>query len=215
MLQTIVINSSFGTRRIASTGLFAQDQDRGNWSTATWPTPTADRPGILALQTPAVANQGTTFLLGSGGGSVLLARENIVKTAVSVGSTSQVLRVGLHAQTTASTQPVSGVWWEADPAANANWRYCYGNGTTASCTASTTPITADQWVRLELRITATGPATSAFVAGINGVFGSQSAITIDTTNRVSPALSCFTTIATAQNCYWDYYQLKGTTSAAR
>lgn len=181
------------------------------------PTPDATRPGILALQTPAVANQGTTFILGSsGGGSMIVGKDNIVRTTAAVGAaTNQVLRVGLHGETTSTTQPVSGVWWEADPAAHVKWRYCFGNGTTATCNPSTIDITANAWVRLEIRVTGTGTGTSSAIFLINDISSLVSNVTIDTANRVSPAYSCYTTTGTAQNCYWDYFQLIGTTATAR
>lgn len=181
------------------------------------PAPSADRPGVLRLQTPAVANQGTTLSLGdSSGGSLLVAKDNDIKVAVATGAaTRQVLRVGLHGETTTTTQPVSGVWWEANPAANANWQYCYGDGTTATCTPSAVAIAANSWVTLEIRITATGTNTSAATFVINGTAAQVSAVTIDTTNRVSPALTCYSTGASAANCYWDYFQLTGTTAARR
>lgn len=182
------------------------------------PTPAADRPGVLALQTPAVINQGTTFTLGdSSGGSMLISTSNLVKTSVAVGAaTDQVLRVGLHNQTTGTAQPTSGIWWEADPAANVNWRYCYGDGAAATCTASNVAIAANAWVRLEMRVRATGTGTSAATFYINNTNPLLlNNVTIDSTNRVSPAYSCFTTAASAQNCYWDYFQFRGTTSVLR
>lgn len=181
------------------------------------PTPSADRPGVLQVQTPALANQGTTFLLAdTTGGSVIIAKDNDVKTAVAVGAaTGQVLRVGLHGETTSTTQPVSGVWWEANPAVNANWRYCYGDGATATCTATTVPIAANTWVTLEIRVTATGANTSAATFVINNTAASVSAVTIDTTNRVSPALTCYGTSGAAQDCNWDYFHFTGTTSSTR
>lgn len=183
----------------------------------TTPTPIADRPGVLALQTPAVANQGTTLSLGTNGGSMIIGQNNTMRTAVAVGAaTGQVLRVGLDPETTATTQPISGVWWEADPSVNANWRYCYGDGTTAHCAATTTAIAANTWVRLEIRVTATGTATSAASYYIGGVsVASLTNITIDTTNRVSPEYTCYSESGSAQSCYWDYFQFLGTTSAAR
>lgn len=210
--NTSFVTDSFGTlgwksQAIGANGTVSYDPGT--------PTPVATRPGILALETPATANQGTTFLLGSGSGTLLLAKDNIMKTSVAVGSTSQVLRVGLHSQTTGTTQPLSGVWWEADASADPRWRYCSGDGAAVVCTASTVTITADTWARLELRILATGAGVSSFEAGINGTFLTKTGVSIDTTNRVSPAYSCYTTVAAAQNCYWDYYQLKGTTSVAR
>lgn len=210
-------NNSFATNSFGTLGWQAQTIGANGSVTYDPPTPApvADRPGVLAYQTPAASNQGNTFVLGNGGGSMLVGKSNIVKTSVAVGSTSQVLRVGLHNQTTATTQPVSGVWWEADAAVSPNWRYCYGNGTTAACTATTIAITPNSWVRLEIRIVDIGNGTSAYDVGINGAFAGQASITIDTTNKVSPALSCYATTSTAANCYWDYYQLKGTTSAAR
>lgn len=178
------------------------------------PTPSANRPGVLGVQTPAVANQGTTLSLGSA--SHIIAKDNDIKVAVATGAaTGQVLRVGLHGETTSTTQPLSGVWWEANPATNANWQYCYGNGTTATCAASATPIVANTWVTLEARVTATGANTSAATFVINGTASTVSAVTIDTTNRVAPALTCYGTNGSAQNCYWDYFQLTGTTSAQR
>jgi hypothetical protein len=181
------------------------------------PTPSADRPGVLQLQTPAVSNQGTTLLLGNTGGALMrVAKDNDMKVAVAVGAaTNQAMRVGLHDQTGTTTQPISGVWWEADPAANANWRYCYGNGTTATCANSSVAIAANTWVTLEIRVTATGSGTSAATFVINNAASTVSSTTIDSTNRVSPALSCYATTGAAQNCYWDYFQLTGTTAAAR
>jgi hypothetical protein len=182
------------------------------------PTPSADRPGVLALQTPAVANQGTTLMLANGTGpSMIIGVANTVKTAVAIGAaTGQVLRVGLHTQTTGTAQPVSGIWWEADPAANANWRYCYGDGAVATCAPTAVAIAADAWVRLEIRVRAVGAGASAATFYINNVPPILvNAITIDNTTRVSPAFSCFTTSPSAQNCYWDYFQLRGTTGALR
>jgi hypothetical protein len=183
----------------------------------TTPAQLADRPGVLKLTTPATSNQGTTFMLGNiSGGSMLIQSRTSVKTSVAVGaSTNQVLRVGLHTETNGTAQPVSGAWWEANPAASAKWRYCVGDGTTASCTGSNYDITANAWIRLEIRVTATGAGTSSVDFGINGDFLTTANTTIDTTNSVSPAFSCFTTTTTAQNCYWDYFQLNGTTSDQR
>jgi|GEM_PF-1096911 len=178
------------------------------------PTPSANRPGVLGIQTPASANQGTTLSLGSA--SHIIAKDNDIKVAVATGAaTGQVLRVGLHGETTSTTQPISGVWWEANPATNANWQYCYGNGTTATCAASATPIAANTWVTLEIRVTATGASTSAATFVINGTAAQVSAVTIDTTASIAPALTCYGTNGTAQNCYWDYFQLTGTTSVQR
>jgi hypothetical protein len=121
----------------------------------------------------------------------------------------------LHAETSATAQPVSGVWWEANPAASSKWRYCYGDGAAPQCTASNFDITANAWVRLEIRVRSTGAGTSVIDYGINGDFVTRSNVTLDTTGRVSPAYSCYTTSATAQDCYWDYFQLRGTTSVPR
>jgi Domain of unknown function (DUF4082) len=183
------------------------------------PTPVADRPGVLRLTTPAVANQGTTLMLSNASaGSMLIAKDNILKTTVAVGSVAdQVLRVGLHTQSSATTQPVSGIWWEADPAANANWRYCFGNGTTATCAPSTTAIAANTWVRLTIQIVSTGSGTSRAILNINGNPNPYVAsnVTIDTTNQVSPAYSCYATTGATKDCYLDYFQLKGTANAVR
>ena len=183
----------------------------------TTPTPVADRPGVLALQTPAVANQGTSLILGnSNGDSMLIRKSDTVHTSVAIGAiTGQVLRVGLHNETTATTQPVSGVWWEADPAVSSVWRYCYGNGTTATCTNSGTTIAANTWVTLSIYVNNTGTGTSDVSFNINSSAYNVNTTTVDTTNRVSPAYSCYSTNGSAQTCYWDYFQLTGVTSVAR
>lgn len=211
-------NTSFATNNFGTLGWQAQAIGANgsiSFDPAS-PTPVADRPGILALQTPASANQGSTLMLGGNNGSMLLAKDNIIKTAVALSSTTQVVRIGLHNQTTGTARPLSGVWWEANTAVSAQWQYCSSDGTTSICTVSATPITANAWVRLELRVLTTGASGgSSFTAGINGTFFDKTGVTIDTTNRVSPALSCYTLTSTAQSCYWDYFQLKGTTSTGR
>jgi hypothetical protein len=182
------------------------------------PTPVASRPGVLALQTPAVSNQGTTLMLGNPGApSMLISAGNSFKTAVAVGAiTNQVLRIGLHTETTATTQPLSGVWLEADPALSTRWRYCYGDGTTATCAASGVDITADAWLRIEIQVRTTGTGTSSIRYYLNGADPILvNNVTVDITNRVSPAYSCYTTTTTAQNCYLDYFQLMSVTTAGR
>lgn len=182
------------------------------------PPPSANRPGVIELQTPATINQGTTLLLGNASGnSMIIAKDNDVKTAVAVGSASgQVLRIGLHNQAGTTAQPISGVWWEADASVSPNWRYCYGDGVTATCSNSTVAITANSWATLEIRVTATGSGSSAATFVINNSpFSVNASSTINTTSSVAPALSCYSTSGGAQDCYWDYFQLTGITSAAR
>lgn len=181
------------------------------------PAPSADRPGVLELQTPAVSNQGSTLTLAnSNGGSMLLQKGTSVKTAVAVGSnTNVVLRVGLHPETTGTAQPVSGAWFEANTAVSPNWRFCVGDGTVANCTTTGTVVAANSWMRFEIRVTATGVGSSLVGFGMNGDFFNVSSTTVDTGTRLSPAMSCFTLAATAKTCYWDYFQLTGTTSNFR
>lgn len=181
------------------------------------PAPVADRPGVLALQTPAVANQGTTLLLGNAsGGSTILARGDILKTAVAVSATTGlVLRIGLHNETSATAGPLSGVWWEANPAVSPDWQYCYGNGTAAVCTPTTNLITANAWARLSINVSGTGVGTSEATFNFNGNTQVVTAVTIDSTNTLSPALSFYNTFGAARTAYWDYFQLKGTASNAR
>lgn len=213
--------TSFGTNdTIGSLGWDAQAIGaNGNITfNPSTPTPVAERPGVLALQTPAVANQGTTLSLSNANGaSMLINKGNVVRASAAVGSTTNtVLRVGLHDETSTTTAPVSGVWWEANTDTNANWRYCYGNGTTATCANSTVAITANAWARLEIRVTAIGASTSSVEFYINNnLAGALNTITIDSTNRVSPAYTCYTTTGAAKDCYWDYYQLRGISGTAR
>jgi hypothetical protein len=62
----------------------------------------------------------------------------------------------------------------------------------------------------------TGANTTTLDFGINGLFNTvSSGATVDTTNRVSPAFTCYALAAAANQCYWDYYQVRGTASADR
>ena len=194
----------------------------GGVSTLTYNTtmvPTADRPGTFGIQTNTTSGNGSTIWLGGNSttGTMIINGTNVIKTAVAVGATTtnDILRVGLHTETTTSTQPISGVWWEADASTNANWRYCYGTGAVATCAASAVAIAASTWVRLEIRVTAVGAGASNADFFINGTKLSVASVTIDSTNKVNPAIACFTSTVAARNCYVDYYQLRGITSAAR
>jgi hypothetical protein len=179
---------------------------------------TADHPGQLAVTTPASANQGNVVALSSSNGnSLILGSTYDMKTTAAIDSTASqlVLRVGLYPATSGTNaQPVSGVWFEADPATDSHWRYCTGNGTSASCTNSTVAL-GTAWTRFEIRITATGTGTSAATFIINGTSFNVSAVTIDTTNAVSPAFQCYATTANSRICSWDYFQLYGVASSAR
>lgn len=180
------------------------------------PAPTADRPGIIRMNTAASSGTGCTLYLGSTtGGSMVPAVGNVFKASVAVGDISNpLMRVGIGDQTTGLSS-TSGVWWEADPSSASVWRYCYGDGSsTAVCAASGTTIAANTFVRLEARITALGSGTSSAEFFINGTRTTVSSVTINT-NRVSPFIACSTAVSTAVNCYADYYQVRGYASAAR
>lgn len=182
--------------------------------------PTADHPGMLEISTGGSSGNGSTLTLdGDGGGAVIIAKGNVVKTTVGLDTTlaNSILRVGLHSELTTSTRPVSGVWWEAAPSVNAKWQYCYGNGTTATCAAasSNANIAATQWYRLEIRVTATGTNTSSVEFFQDGIKYTVSGVTVDTTNRVNPAISCFNSTAASRDCDIDYFQFRGVASAAR
>jgi hypothetical protein len=153
----------------------------------------------------------------AGTGSTALGAGQNQRFAIAVAATtSHVVRVGLHNETTGTAAPTTGVYWEFDAASSANWRYCYVNATpTATCAASGTAVAANTFVTLEIRLTATGVGTSAVDFFINGTKSSVSGITVNTTNLVSPAMTCYTTAAVAKDCFIDYYQLTTATSARR
>ncbi|MET0779382.1 MAG: carbohydrate binding domain-containing protein [Candidatus Saccharimonadales bacterium] len=184
--------------------------------------PTADHPGTLEMATTTTNGSGMTLTLDpdSTAGSMVIAPGNVVKTTAGFDSTlaNLVFRVGLHTEKATNVRPVSGVWWEADPTVNSRWQFCFGNGTTATCSTNgnTTPtIAITQWYRLEIRVTATGAAASAADFFIDGAKFSVSGVTIDSTNRVNPAISCFNSAASDRYCTLDYFQLRGTSSGAR
>jgi hypothetical protein len=190
------------------------------YNPTTTQTPTSDRPGIFRIRTNnSVAGEGAFIRLApSGNPSVVLAAGNVIKAAISVGataSTSQLARVGAFEVNSATTRRNTGVWWEADPSQNANWVYCYGTGSAATCAASTVAIAATTFARLEIRITSTGSGTSAATFLVNGTSYTVSNVTIGTATLVAPTFQCHSITAGTRDCYIDYYRLQGTTSAPR
>ncbi len=180
----------------------------------------ADHPGVLEMKTAATTNTGTTLTLStnSSTGSVGLSPGQTVKTTVSVGNsgaTTQTVRVGLHNQTTGTTAPTTGVYWEADPTASGNWRYCYNNTSTPTCASSGVAIAANSWVRLGITVNALGSGTSSVTFTINGTATTVSNVTINTTNLVNPAITIFSQANTSYYVDVDYYQFYGFASAAR
>ena len=185
------------------------------------PAPTADRPGILRMRTAATANNGGTMQLTgtAAAGALNIGVGMTMRSAATVAATgagTQVIRLGLHNQTTTTASPTTGVWFEYDPAASTTlWRYCYHNGAAATCANSTVALTANVFNSLEIRVNSLGVNSSSADYFIDGIRFSVSGITINTTNRVSPAMACYTLAATARDCFIDYYQLTYQTSARR
>jgi hypothetical protein len=70
-------------------------------------------------------------------------------------------------------------------------------------------------VRLEIKVATVGTGTSAATFSINGIASNVSGATINSINRVSPAVSMYTQSATQNNFYIDYYQIRGDASAIR
>jgi hypothetical protein len=192
----------------------------------TTPAISSSTPGTLRCTTGTTQSTGgIIFLAGAGTlGTMQMAAGYDVKTAVAPGSTvnpSQILRVGMHNQSggaqTVMPAATTGLWWEANLASSANWRYCYGNGTAVVCANSTVAVAANTFSRFEIRVNALGAGTSSADFFVNGTKFSVSAVTIDNTNRVNPAFSCLKTsvAVSSETCSIDYYQVRGFASAAR
>lgn len=180
--------------------------------------PTADHPGIIRLTTAAALGNGFTLAAtGNNSGSMVLAANQRVMASAGIGTNTAKarLRVGLHAETTTNAQPTTGVWWEADPTTNANWRYCFGTGVAATCASSGVAVAASTLYSLDIQITATGAGTSSAVFEINGTAFTVSAVTIDTATRVNPAVACYNNVAAARECFIDYFRATGVASARR
>jgi hypothetical protein len=178
----------------------------------------ADRPGIIKFTTGATASTGCRILLGSTTDpTVVLSAGTYIKASVAVNSTANhLMRVGLDNQVLAVGQSsTAGVWWEADTSANANWRYCYANGTaSATCANSSTAIAANTFVRLEILITGTGSGTSSATFKINGNSHTVNSATFQTGNA-RPDISCATLTTTSKQCYADYFFMKRDASSQR
>lgn len=192
------------------------------------PLPSADRPGIFKMLTSATAtaNAGCRIYLGTAtGGTMYLGAGQVMKAAVAPSSSTAgaiIMRVGNTSETVTSNAAIttgSGVWWEANPTSSANWQYCYGNGTTATCAASSVTIasTVNTMTRLEIKVNAVGAGTSSADFFINGTKYSVSAATINTATATRPNVMCSTgaTATASTACYIDYYQLRDDTAAVR
>lgn len=184
--------------------------------------PTANRPGILQISTGSTSGNGSTICLSTActtsAASIVLQAGTVIKTAVAPGvtMTTNAIRVGATTQINNNTEPLNGVWWEADTTGSgqAFWRYCYGDGATPVCNPSTVAVNSSSFARLEIRVTAMGSGTSAATFLIDGNSYSISGATISS-SRVSPNLACYTTSSASRVCYIDYYQIRGVSSAPR
>lgn len=185
----------------------------------TGPALSHDHPGTVRLTTAAVSGNGCAMTQGGTAAgtptlSEVIAAGDMVKTAVAVGAATGTVRVGLT-NSTSNTAPTSGVWWEAVNGTDTNWRYCYANNAAATCADNsngTPTITANTWVRLQIRIV----SSTAVDFTYNGTTVSLTGITFDlgATNKLGPAFTCFASTTTAQNCHMDYYQWRGTVTTA-
>ena len=182
---------------------------------------TADRPGVIEINTSATNGAGVTLTLDRDSqGSVTLAAGNVVKTTAGLDSTlaNAIFRTGLHNEGASNARPSAGVWWEAAPSVSNRWQFCYAVSGAPVCSnaSNTTPvINATQWYRLEIRIISTGSGTSQIDYYIDGVKYSATGTTLTTTTKVRPAMACWNSVAAQRFCNIDYYQFSGTASAAR
>ena len=181
---------------------------------------TASRPGILSILTTGSANSGCRFRLGSsgaldGGNMIVGAGEDIrASVAVSSAAANTVLtRVGMDHAGTGLVRDINGVYWEADGTTNANWEYCYGTGAAATCNSSGVAVVANTFVSLEIQVISSSAVTFIINHGAPIVL---TGLTISAT-AVFPDLMCENSgsDAAGQNCYYDYYQLRGDGSAPR
>ncbi len=188
--------------------------------------PSVDHPGVWAMGSGTTSSTGYGLILGVGStnpyGSVYLAPGMVMKSGVAVQQTTGFkARVGITNQPdTYAGAVTAGVWWEADPATNANWRYCYGDGTAATCANSGVAITTDAWVGLQVRVTATGTGTSSAIFVIDGNQYTVSSVTIAIKNPadsrgLAPGFFNFTTNTGTDILMLDYFQLYGQTTARR
>ncbi len=169
-----------------------------------------DHPGVLTMTMSAATNNGC-LISSNTNRTVIAAAGDVVKTSAAVSSGANgVYVVGLTNQT-GSAQPTSGVWWEARPATDTNWRYCYANNAAATCAdnSNATPtISANAWTKLEIRVVSATAVDFIY----NGTVVSLTGITVDlgATNKLWPTAGCHATTTSAITCYADYYQWRGT-----
>ena len=149
------------------------------------------------------------------GGSLTNAAGQDFKATVAVSSATSnavLMRVGTDNQTTGTARPTAGLYWEANAGNGPNWEYCIENTT---CTSSGVAIAANTFVRLEIYVVATGAGTSTVNYYINGSKFTYSSATVDTSTLQSPAINCWDNNSSSTDCYVDYYQIRGDTSAMR
>ncbi|HSE61002.1 MAG TPA: hypothetical protein VLA88_01765, partial [Candidatus Saccharimonadales bacterium] len=114
------------------------------------------------------------------------------------------------------TAPTSGAWFEYNQASSTTlWRYCYANNAAATC-ANTSAVSAATWTNLEIRII----SSSAITFLINGsAVATLTGITYDggATNKLGPEYVCAqgASSTTRFDCYIDYFQWRGVSSALR
>jgi hypothetical protein len=179
-----------------------------------------DHPGVVNVST--TANNTVCILRMPTNNTVVAAADDILKFTVAPGEATNVRHeVGLANWATApasNSAPTSGVWWEANPASNARWQYCYANNGTPTCATNsnaTPTITANAWNKFEIRIVSSTAVDFIY----NGTKVSLTGITVDlgATNKLTPAISENGLTNATHALYADYFQWRGvvTTSGGR
>jgi hypothetical protein len=175
----------------------------------------ATHPGVLSLTTGTTSGVGLAINMSASYG-LAVGQDYKSTIAVSNAGSARML-AGLFLINGSidytTTAPIYGVYWRAGAT---NWEYCYGNGSTGTCTSTGVAVAANTWARTEIRINALGSGTSNVDFVLNGTTYNVSGVTVsDNSGGLSPNVACATNTSSARTCYIDYYQMRGYASSAR
>jgi hypothetical protein len=182
------------------------------------PTLSHDHPGVINLT--STANNSVCLLRMLTNNTVTAAADDVLKFTVSAGESTNIRHeIGLANFATApasNSQPTSGVWWET--VAGGRWQYCYANNGAATCANNsngTPTVTANAWVKLEIRIVSSTAVDFIY----NGTKVSLTGITFDlgATNKLTPGIYENGLSNATHALFVDYFQWRGvvTTSGGR
>ena len=156
------LSAALGTYATSSAGTGAQVAQAGSLiATNRW--------GIVATSTGTTTTgrgSATAGFLKLGDGSLIYQADIYLPDLSTV--TEEFIHIqGIADNSTVSTEPTEGFWFEYDRLTSTNWIVRNGNGTTTTSTTTSTAVVEDAWINLKAVIAADNSEIEFFIDNVS------------------------------------------------